>query len=143
MVRAFSKDDIAEIKKVSSFVSDYHVGGICFFQGSPSKQLELTSKYQALAKLPLLIGIDGEWGLGMRFPESVMAFPKQLALGAIADDALIYEMGKEVARQCHRMGIHMNFAPVVDVNNNSENAVINDRSFGEDKFLVTAKPWLI
>ncbi len=139
MVRAFSKPDATETARIMAYIDSFHIGGMCFFQGSPIRQVELTNMYQARSKTPLFIGIDGEWGLGMRFPDSVMKFPKQLTLGAIADDSLIYKMGSLIAKQCHSMGIHFNFAPVVDVNNNSANPVINERAFGEDKFYVTSK----
>ena len=86
-----------------------------------------------------MIGIDGEWGLGMRFPETTMSFPKQLTLEAIRDDALLEEFGREVGKQMKRIGIHINFAPVVDVNSNPRNPVINDRSFGEDVNNVSEK----
>jgi beta-N-acetylhexosaminidase len=139
MVRAFSKSDPIETGKILSYIDSLHIGGLCFFQGSPVKQAELTNLYQSNAKVPLFIGIDGEWGLGMRFPESVMKFPKQLTLGAMAEEDLVYKMGEQIANQCNRMGIHFNFAPVVDVNNNAANPVINERAFGEDKFYVTTK----
>lgn len=139
MIRAFSKNDQVEIEKVTRYVREHKVGGICFFQGSPTRQTELTNFYQSISKTPLLIGIDGEWGVAMRFPESAINFPKQLTLGAITDNGLIEEMGKEIALQCKKMGIHVNFAPVVDVNNNPINPVINYRSFGEDIYNVTNK----
>lgn len=139
MVRAFSKPDPIEASRIVSIIDSFHVGGMCFFQGNPTRQAELTNLYQSVSKLPLFIGIDGEWGLGMRFPESVMKFPKQLTLGAISDDSLIYKMGCQIAQQCKRLGVHFNFAPVVDININAENPVINERSFGEDKFYVTSK----
>lgn len=139
MIRAFSKNDKVENDKIVNLIKQYHVGGICFFQGSPEKQAELTNKYQALARIPMLISIDGESGLGMRFPESAIKFPKQITLGAVANEDLIYNMGKSIAWQCKRLGVHMNFAPVVDINNNANNPVINDRSFGEEKYIVTAK----
>lgn len=139
MIRAFSKLDQAEIEKVTNYVRQYNVGGICFFQGSPTRQTELTNFYQSISKTPLMIGIDGEWGVSMRFPESAINFPKQLTLGAVTDNSLIADMGKEIAEQCKKMGIHVNFAPVVDVNNNPVNPVINYRSFGEDIYNVTNK----
>ncbi|MBK8393122.1 MAG: serine hydrolase [Saprospiraceae bacterium] len=139
MVRAYSKSDNADVEAVKAEILKNKVGGICFFQGSPKRQAELTNIYQSLAKTPLLISIDGEWGLGMRFPEGAISFPRQLTLGAIQDNSLIEEFGFEVATELKRLGIHVNFAPVVDVNNNSKNPVINDRSFGEDKFNVSAK----
>ncbi|MBK8635972.1 MAG: serine hydrolase [Saprospiraceae bacterium] len=139
MVRAYSKSDNADVEAVKAEILKNKVGGICFFQGSPKRQAELTNIYQSIAKTPLLISIDGEWGLGMRFPEGAISFPRQLTLGAIQDNSLIEEFGFEVATELKRLGIHVNFAPVVDVNNNSKNPVINDRSFGEDKFNVSAK----
>lgn len=119
-------------------VRDHHVGGLLFFQGDPYAQAELTNRYQAAAKVPLLISLDAETGLGMRL-ESTMTFPKQMTLGAIRDDRLIYEMGREIGRQCRRIGVHLNFAPVLDVNSNPRNPIIGTRSFGEQKERVTAK----
>ncbi|GAG77234.1 unnamed protein product, partial [marine sediment metagenome] len=110
-----------------------------FFQGSPQNQARLINQYQDLVDIPLLMAIDAEWGVGMRFKDQVISFPRQLMLGAIQDDNLLYEMGKEVAFQCKKIGIHVNFAPVADVNNNPDNPVINDRSFGEDMYNVAAK----
>lgn len=141
MIRAFSKEDPAEIKKVSDLIKKEKVGGVCFFQGTPKKQLELTRKYQKLADIPLLVAIDGEWGLGMRHQKSSISYPRQIMLGAVQDNNLIYEMGKHIADQCKTLGINVNFAPVVDVNNNINNPVINDRSFGEDKINVAAKSY--
>lgn len=141
MVRAYSKADNKDVGTILSQIEKYHIGGICFFQGSPTKQAELTNKYQKKSKVPLLISIDGEWGLGMRFKDDAISFPRQLMLGAVQDNNIIYEMGQEVARQLKRIGVHVNFAPVVDVNNNPANPVINDRSFGEDKYNVIAKSY--
>ncbi|HMP28960.1 MAG TPA: glycoside hydrolase family 3 N-terminal domain-containing protein, partial [Saprospiraceae bacterium] len=141
MVRAFSKLDNADVPKITQLIKTHHIGGICFFQGSPKKQAELTNHYQKLSKIPLMIGIDGEWGLGMRFPESTLSFPRQLTLGAIRDDGLIEEFGYEVANHMKRIGVHINFAPVVDVNNNARNPVFNDRSFGEDVYSVSSKSY--
>ena len=127
---------------VEEQIRKYHVGGMTFFQGTPEKQAHLTNRYQSLSKIPLMIAVDAEWGLGMRFKENAVSFPKQLTLGAIQDNRLIYEMGIEVARQCRRLGMHVNFAPVVDVNNNPNNPVINTRSFGEDRYNVAAKSYM-
>ena len=139
MIRAHSdlgKDHINYVKKQ---IKNYHVGGLCFFQGDPLSQAKLTNEYQKLSKLPLLISVDAEWGLGMRFKEEAISYPRQLMLGAIQSNRLIYEMGVDIAQQLRRIGVHINFAPVVDVNNNADNPVINDRSFGEDKYNVAAK----
>ncbi len=138
MVAAYSNRDSNHVNDVARLVQEYHIGGLCFFQGGPVRQAVQCNYYQSQAKVPLLISIDGEWGLSMRL-DSTIRYPKQMAMGAIKDNALIYEFGKETARQCKRMGIHLNFAPVVDVNNNPKNPVINDRSFGEDKYRVAAK----
>lgn len=140
MIRAQSNWDNDKIEAIDQLIQQYYVGGLCFFQGTPERQVELTNRFQQLSKnVPMLIAMDAEWGLNMRFKDLVMSFPHQLTLGAIKDNSLLYEMGKEVARQCHRMGIHINFAPVADINNNPGNPVISDRSFGEDRFNVAAK----
>ncbi len=139
MIRAHSDLGEDHIKSVKDQINKYKVGGLCFFQGTPTKQAELTNKYQSLSSIPLLISIDGEWGLGMRFKENSISFPRQLTLGAIKNNDIIYDMGKEIAKHMNRIGIHINFAPVVDVNNNAANPVIHNRSFGEDIFNVSAK----
>jgi len=138
MVRAYSNRDSAHIKSIARLVKDYGIGGLCFFQGGPMRQAKLTNYYQGFAGTPLLIAIDAEWGLGMRL-DSTPSFPYQMTMGALGDDSLIYEMGRETGRQCKRMGIHINFAPVADVNSNPSNPVINFRSFGEDREQVTGK----
>jgi len=142
MLRAHSDKGRDYEQKVMELVKTYSVGGLCFFQGTPRRQAELLNDYQANARLPLMIAMDAEWGLGMRFKAAGFSFPRQLALGAISDNRLIYDMGVEVARQCKRLGVHVNFAPVVDINNNPDNPVINDRSFGEDRYNVTAKSYM-
>ncbi len=124
--------------KVDKYIQQYNIGGITFFGGHPTAQVIRTNHWQKLTKTPLLITIDAEWGLGMRL-DSTVSFPYQMTLGAISDDELIFEMGREIARQCNRMGIQMNFAPVVDVNSNPANPVINMRSFGEDRQNVAKK----
>ena len=118
---------------INQMVRDYHVGGIIFLgAGTPEQQIERTQQLQALASYPLLVGLDAEWGLAMRH-KGVITFPRAMTLGALCkeDDALIYALGKEVGRQCRAIGVHINFAPVVDVNNNPGNPIINTRSFGE------------
>ena len=139
MLRAHSDRGADHVASVKKLIEDYHVGGLCFFQGTPEKQLELTNEYQRLSAIPLMVSMDAEWGLGMRLPDQTISFPKQLALGAIQDNALIYDLGAEIARQMHRMGVHVSFSPVLDVNNNPDNPVINTRSFGEDRYNVTVK----
>ncbi|MFM2359096.1 MAG: hypothetical protein RLY16_1089, partial [Bacteroidota bacterium] len=131
-----SKTPIYYDSLVSALVKQYNVGGLCVFQGNPVKLGEIINDLQAAAKTPLMVTIDAEWGVGMRLFDSVLSLPRQMMLGAVQDSLLIYEYGKLVANQCKRLGIHVNFAPVVDVNNNPENPVINERSFGEDKYRV-------
>jgi beta-glucosidase-like glycosyl hydrolase/CubicO group peptidase (beta-lactamase class C family) len=139
MIRAHSDLGADHIASVKDQIIRYHVGGLCFFQGTPKGHAALINAYQVLSDLPLLVAMDAEWGGGMRFKDQGFSFPRQLMLGAVQDNRLIYEMGKSVGRQLKEVGIHMNFAPVVDINNNPANPVIGDRSFGEDKYNVTAK----
>ncbi|MCK8492072.1 serine hydrolase [Spirosoma sp. RP8] len=138
MVATFSNRHDNHYQYIEHLIQTNHIGGLIFFQGGPYRQAVLTNRYQALSKVPLLIGIDGEWGLGMRL-DSTMDFPKQMALGAIRDNELIYRMGAEIGRQCQRLGIHINFAPVSDINSNPANPVIGIRSFGESKENVALK----
>ena len=138
MVAAYSNRDETHYQEIDKLVTDYNIGGLIFFQGGPVRQARLTNRYQAQAKVPLSLAMDAEWGLGMRL-DSTISFPKQMTLGAIADNKWIYEMGQEVARQFHSLDMHINFAPVVDVNVNAQNPVIGYRSFGENKFLVSEK----
>ncbi len=138
MVRAYSNRDSAYVEELVTLVKDLNLGGVCFFQGGPVRQALVTNKLQSSARTPLFVAIDGEWGAGMRL-DSVSWFPKPMTLGAIGNDTLIYDMGAEIARQLTRLGIHINFAPVADVNNNPLNPVINARSYGENRFSVAAK----
>jgi beta-glucosidase-like glycosyl hydrolase/CubicO group peptidase (beta-lactamase class C family) len=123
-------------EQVSDLIKKYNIGGICVFQGSPVKQAEIMNRLQAQAKTPILMCIDAEWGVGMRMIDSVLPLPRQMMLGAMRDATVVYQYGKLVGEQCKRVGIQVNYAPVVDVNNNPDNPVINDRSFGEDKYKV-------
>lgn len=138
MVAAYSNKDEAHSNELTNLIRQYKIGGLIFFQGTPQRQISMTNYFQAISKVPLLIAIDGEWGLNMRL-DNTPNLPHQLTLGAIQDNGLIRDMGREVANQCKRMGIHVNFAPVVDVNVNPNNPVIGDRSFGEDKYNVAQK----
>jgi beta-N-acetylhexosaminidase len=138
MIAAYSNKDEKHYAEIESLVKTYHVGGLIFFQGGPVRQALLTNRYQKVAAVPLMIGMDAEWGLGMRL-DSTISFPKQMTLGAIQDNQYIYNMGAEIARQCNLMGVHINFAPVIDVNSNPGNPVIGDRSFGENKYWVAEK----
>jgi beta-N-acetylhexosaminidase len=132
VIRAHSDSGADHVARVTRNISKYNVGALCFFQGGPVRQANLTNYYQGIAKTPLMITIDAEWGLGMRL-DSVKKYPYQLTLGALNDERLVYRMGQAVGEQCKRIGVHVNFAPVVDINNNPNNPVIGYRSFGEDK----------
>jgi beta-N-acetylhexosaminidase len=123
-------------QQVADLIKKYNIGGICVFQGSPVKQANIINKLQAQAQTPILMCIDAEWGVGMRMIDSVLPLPKQMMLGAMQDGNIVYQYGRLVGEQCKRVGLHVNYAPVVDVNNNPNNPVINDRSFGEDKYKV-------
>lgn len=138
MVAAYSNRDEKHIKEIDSLVSKYHIGGLIFMQGGPVRQAHLYNHYQKQANIPLLISIDGEWGLAMRL-DSTIKYPWQMTLGAIQDDNLIETMGKHIGEQCKRLGIQVNFAPVVDINVNPRNPIINARSFGENKQNVAKK----
>ena len=125
-------------KEILHLVQEYGIGGVIFFQGDPVSQANMTNAFQAQSPIPLMISIDGEWGLGMRLENSIK-YPYQITLGALEDDSLIYEMGQQIGRQCKRLGIHVNFAPCVDINTEPSNPVIGFRSFGEEAELVTKK----
>lgn len=138
MVAAYSNKDKEHVEYIDKLIKQYKIGGLIFMQGGPVRQANLTNQYQSESNVPLMIAIDGEWGVSMRL-DSTPRFPRQMMLGAIQDNSLIYEVGKEIAYQCHELGIHVNFGPVIDVNNNPLNPVINSRSFGENKYNVAIK----
>jgi beta-N-acetylhexosaminidase len=144
MLRAHSDKDTAYERQVEDLVRRYKPGGLCFFNptyaGTPEKHAELANRYQAASpRVPLMIAMDFENGVGMRYKGNAISFPRAMMLGAIQDNRLIYEMGREISRECLRMGVQVDFAPVADVNNNSGNPVIGERSYGEDRYNVTAK----
>lgn len=130
--------DEAHRKEILAQVEKQSVGGIIFLKGAPLIQANLTNSAQKKAKVPLMISIDGEWGLAMRLAGTTR-FPKNMMLGAIQNDSLLYLYGREMARQCRLMGIHVNFAPDVDTNTNPDNPVIGIRSYGESPELVSRK----
>ncbi|HUR30462.1 MAG TPA: glycoside hydrolase family 3 N-terminal domain-containing protein [Saprospiraceae bacterium] len=139
IIRAHTDLGPDHIASVKSQIKKYHIGGLCFFQGTPQKQAELTSEYQKLSSLPLIVSMDAEWGLGMRFKEKALSFPHQLMLGAVPDINDIEEMGYAIGKQLKAVGVNVSFSPVADVNNNAANPVIGDRSFGEDKIEVAKR----
>ncbi|MFA6947184.1 MAG: glycoside hydrolase family 3 N-terminal domain-containing protein [Pedobacter sp.] len=138
MVRAHTDKGKAFEDSIAKVIRKERIGGLVFFQGGPGRQAVLTNRYQSVSKVPLLISMDAEWGLGMRL-DSTVSYPYQLTLGAIQDNKLIYEMGRQVAMDFKRIGMQVNFAPVADINNNPKNPVIGIRSFGDDKYNVAAK----
>ena len=138
MVAAYSTPEQSNRDLIASLIQNYNIGGVIFMKGTPIRQAQYTNYFQSISKIPMLIAIDGEWGLAMRL-DSTISFPRQLMLGAITNNKLIYEMGTEIGQECNRMGIQINFAPDVDINNNPNNPVINSRSFGEIKQNVAEK----
>ncbi len=118
-------------EQIDTYVRLYNIGGVTFFKGDARTQLIQTNRWQQMAQTPLMVAMDAEWGLGMRINNTI-SYPLQMTLGAVQDNSLIARMGAQIAEQCKRMGIHINFAPVVDVNNNPQNPVIGMRSFGEN-----------
>ncbi len=138
MIAAYSNRGEDHLEHLKKTIVKYKPGGVIMFQGTPSRQLKMVRELQSVSKIPLLMAQDAEWGLGMRL-DSIPDFPHQLSLGAIEDDSLIFSMGRFIGRQLKRTGIHFNFAPVVDVNTNPRNPVINYRSFGENPERVAAK----
>ncbi|MEM6522803.1 MAG: glycoside hydrolase family 3 N-terminal domain-containing protein [Bacteroidota bacterium] len=131
MVAAYSSGNEQHYNALEQLIENYNIGGLIFMQGGPLRQAYLTNRFQSLSRLPLLIGMDMEWGLGMRL-DSTISFPKQMTLGAVQNEHLIYEMGLEIGRQMQRLGVNVGFAPVVDINSNPKNPVIGIRSFGEN-----------
>ena len=118
----------------STRINGYGIGGVCFFAGTAERQAIMTRRFQTEAQVPLLVCIDGEWGLGMRLKDTY-SFPRNARFGKLPPeaDSIVYRMGEEIGRQCREMGIHINFAPVVDINSNPKNPVIGTRSFGTDR----------
>lgn len=138
MIDVQSDRDEAYYNRIARLVMEYNIGGVTFFRGGPKRQVLFTNRLQSIAKTPLFISMDAEWGPAMRL-DSLISFPRKMALGAIEDDQLIYQMGIEIGRQLKRLGVHINFAPVIDVNNNPANPVINFRAFGENRYIVAQK----
>lgn len=139
LVRAHTNLGQNYIDSVANVIEKEQLGGLVVFQGGPVRHLDMINNYQKKTKVPLLVTVDGEWGLGMRLPDSTLSYPYQMTLGALQDNSLLYDMGRQVANDFLRMGIHFNFAPSVDINNNPKNPVIGFRSFGDNKKNVIAK----
>lgn len=128
----------SKINELKNLIEEHKIGGVIFFKGKPTEQVKLTNELQAISKVPLMVGIDGEWGLAMRL-DSTFAYPWNMTLGAVKNNKLIEEVGFQIGTHAKRMGIHINFAPDIDINNNPKNPIIGNRSFGEDRENVAEK----
>ena len=134
----FSEKDDEHFDEIKDLIEKYHIGGIIFSLGGPVKQSQWLNEFQALSKVPLLISMDAEWGVAMRL-DSVVAFPWSMTLGAIKDNAIIRKIGQRMGEQEKILGVHMSYAPVLDINTNPQNPIIGNRSFGEDPKRVVEK----
>ncbi|PRX55313.1 glycoside hydrolase family 3 N-terminal domain-containing protein [Flagellimonas meridianipacifica] len=130
MVSIGSNKSVESTNRIQSLIENQHVGGVIFLKGGPVQQVRLTNEFQSKSKIPLMIGMDAEWGLAMRL-DSTYAFPWNMTLGAIQDDKIVEKVGFQIGKHAKRMGVHINFAPDIDVNNNPRNPIIGNRSFGE------------
>lgn len=138
MVAAYSNKDAAHQTEIENLIKKYHIGGLIFMQGGPVRQAKLLNRYQSISNIPLITAMDAEWGPAMRL-DSVISFQRQFIWGAVQNDSLVYQAGSIIAEQLKRLGVQINFAPDIDINNNPKNPVIGDRSFGEDKYNVALK----
>ncbi|MCP4975250.1 MAG: serine hydrolase [Maribacter sp.] len=138
MVGIASNQDKGSTDKIKSLIKEHHIGGVIFSTGGPIKQAKLTNSFQSASKIPLMVGMDAEWGLAMRL-DSTYAFPWNMTLGAIKDNSIVEKVGHQVGVHVKRMGVHINFAPDIDINTNPLNPIIGNRSFGEDRDNVAEK----
>ncbi len=138
MIHVASNQDKTTTDKIGELIAEHGLGGVIFSKGGPVRQALLTNTYQENAKIPLLVGMDAEWGLSMRL-DSTYAFPWNMTLGAIQDDSIVKEVGHRIGLHAKRLGVHINFAPDIDININPKNPIIGNRSFGEDKLNVAKK----
>ena len=134
----FSKKDEDHFDEIKNLIEKYYIGGIIFSLGSPFKQSQWLNEFQSISKVPLMISMDAEWGVAMRL-DSVIAFPWNMTLGAIKDNTVIRRIGQRMGEQEWILGVHMSYAPVLDINTNPENPIIGNRSFGEDPKRVADK----
>ncbi len=138
MVSLASNQNKATTDGIKSLISKHEIGGVIFSKGGPVRQAKLCNEFQAVSKVPLLVGMDAEWGLAMRL-DSTYAFPWNMTLGAISDNKIVEKVGKQIGRHAKRLGVHINFAPDIDINTNPQNPIIGNRSFGEDRENVAEK----
>ncbi|TLP80535.1 glycoside hydrolase family 3 N-terminal domain-containing protein [Maribacter sp. ACAM166] len=138
MVSVASNQNKQATNQIKNLVVKEHLGGVIFSKGGPVRQAKLNNEYQSVSKIPLLIGMDAEWGLSMRL-DSTYAFPWNMTLGAIQDSAIIEKVGYQIGKHAARLGVHINFAPDLDINTNPKNPIIGNRSFGENRDNVVEK----
>ncbi|MBD0849857.1 glycoside hydrolase family 3 N-terminal domain-containing protein [Maribacter arenosus] len=138
MVSVASSQEKASIDKIKALIKEHHIGGVIFSTGGPVRQAKLTNSFQAESNIPLLVGMDAEWGLAMRL-DSTYAFPWNMTLGAITDNSIVEKVGRQIGLHAKRLGVHINFAPDIDINTNPLNPIIGNRSFGEDRDNVADK----
>ena len=138
MVSVASNQNKQATDQIKSLIIKESLGGVIFSKGGPVRQALLTNEYQEASKVPLLIGMDAEWGLSMRL-DSTYAFPWNMTLGAIQDSAVVEKVGYQIGKHAKRLGVHINFAPDLDINTNPNNPIIGNRSFGEDRDNVVEK----
>ena len=138
MVDVFSSDPKSKTDKIKELIDNQYIGGVIFSKGGPKRQAKLNNEYQERSRIPLMIAMDAEWGLAMRL-DSTYAYPWNMTLGAIQNDSIVERIGKRIGEHSKRMGVHINFAPVVDINTNPKNPIIGNRSFGEGRDNVTNK----
>ena len=138
MVSVASNQSNQATNQIKNLIVQEHLGGVIFSKGGPVRQAKLTNEYQAASKIPLLIGMDAEWGLSMRL-DSTYAFPWNMTLGAIQNNSVVEKVGYQIGKHAKRLGVHINFAPDLDINTNPNNPIIGNRSFGEDRDNVVDK----
>ena len=138
MVSVASDQSKESTDRITDLIRKQRIGGVIFSTGGPVRQAKLTNTYQAASKIPLLMGMDAEWGLAMRL-DSTYAFPWNMTLGAITNNNVVEKVGQQIGKHAKRLGVHINFAPDVDININPKNPIIGNRSFGEDRDNVTNK----
>lgn len=138
MVMLASDQEPSDFDRVESLIKEQYIGGLIFSTGGPVRQAKLTNRFQSASKLPLLVGMDAEWGLSMRL-DSTYSFPWNMTLGAITDNTIVQDVGRRIGEHAKRLGVHINFAPDIDINTNPNNPIIGNRSFGEDRENVARK----
>jgi len=134
----FSEQDEKHFEEIKSLIVKHHLGGLIFSLGSPDKQSKWLNEFQSVSKIPLLISMDAEWGVAMRL-DSVVAFPWNMTLGAAKNEEVLRKIGQRMGEQEKALGVHMSYAPVLDINTNPNNPIIGNRSFGESPTLVARK----